>query len=121
MEPPILPILLAVASPVVWLVWTAIQRLFLHPLHQIPGPRLAALTSWYECYFELWLPGQYPFKIKSLHEKYGPVIRPVPDEVHVSDPDFLDSIYALRNRNTATQIGLLVNKSRRTHPFYESI
>lgn len=39
------------------------------------------------------LTGQYTFKIKELHKKYGPVIRINPEEVHVADPDFYDVIY----------------------------
>ena len=48
-----------------------IYRLFLSPLASIPGPRLAALTSWYEFYYDVIKPGQYVFKIKDLHEEYG--------------------------------------------------
>lgn len=39
------------------------------------------------------LTGQYTFKIRELHKKYGPVIRINPEEVHISDPDFYDVIY----------------------------
>lgn len=49
----------------------AIRRLFLHPLAHIPGPRLAALTWWYEFYFDAIQPGQYVFKIQELHKQYG--------------------------------------------------
>ncbi|POS78532.1 cytochrome P450 [Diaporthe helianthi] len=72
----------------------AIRRLFLHPLAHIPGPRLAALTWWYEFYFDVIQPGQYIFKIHELHRRYGPIIRVTPDEIHISDVGFLDTIYA---------------------------
>lgn len=49
----------------------AIRRLFLHQLAHIPGPKLAALTWWYEFYYDAILPGQYVFKIQELHERYG--------------------------------------------------
>lgn len=39
------------------------------------------------------LTGQYTFKIKELHEKYGPVIRINPEEVHIADADFYDVVY----------------------------
>ncbi|KAI1813306.1 cytochrome P450 [Poronia punctata] len=72
----------------------AIRRLFLHPLAHIPGPRLAALTWWYEFYFDVIQPGKYVFKIQQLHKQYGPIIRVTPDEIHISDVGFLDTIYA---------------------------
>jgi hypothetical protein len=49
----------------------AIRRLYLHPLAHIPGPRLAALTWWYEFYYDVIQPGQFVFHIQKLHKKYG--------------------------------------------------
>ncbi|RAO73882.1 uncharacterized protein BHQ10_009894 [Talaromyces amestolkiae] len=72
----------------------AIRRLYFHPLAHIPGPRLAALTWWYEFYYDVVQPGQYVFHIQKLHKKYGPIIRITPDELHVNDIGFLDSVYA---------------------------
>ncbi|EGO51550.1 hypothetical protein NEUTE1DRAFT_104586 [Neurospora tetrasperma FGSC 2508] len=69
-------------------VYIAIYRLYLSPLADIPGPRLAALTKWYEFYYEVILHGQYTFKIIELHKQYGPIIRINPWEVHIADPDF---------------------------------
>ena len=47
----------------------------------------------YEFYYDVLLKGQYTFKIKRLHEQYGPIIRINPEEVHFVDPDFYDVIY----------------------------
>ena len=52
-------------------IYGIIYRLLLSPLAAIPGPKLAAVTSWYEFYYDVIQPGQYVFKIKELHEKYG--------------------------------------------------
>ncbi|KAI1430777.1 cytochrome P450 [Xylaria sp. CBS 124048] len=73
-----------------------LSRLFLSPLSSIPGPKLAALTYWYECYYDIVKPAQFVFKIKELHQKYGPVVRIGPNDVSISDPDFIDDIYASR-------------------------
>lgn len=49
----------------------AFYRLFLDPLAKFPGPKLAALTRYYEAYYDLIRNGQYTFKIAELHKKYG--------------------------------------------------
>ncbi|KAF7929088.1 hypothetical protein EAE99_004832 [Botrytis elliptica] len=72
----------------------AIRRLYFHSLAHIPGPKLAALTWWYEFYFDVIQPGQYVFKIQELHKQYGPIVRITPDELHIQDVGFLDTVYA---------------------------
>ncbi|KAF2728852.1 cytochrome P450 [Polyplosphaeria fusca] len=83
-----------VVSLVGYVLSTIIWLSFLDPLRHIPGPRLAALTRLYEAYYDIWLDGQYTFKIIELHEKYGPIVRVSPRELHISDPEFFDTIYA---------------------------
>ena len=51
--------------------WTAIRRLYLSPLAPLPGPKLAALTWWYECFYDVVRPGRYAFKIQELHKQNG--------------------------------------------------
>lgn len=48
-----------------------VRRLFFSPLAKFPGPKLAAATFLYEAYYDVVKQGQYTFKIKELHEKYG--------------------------------------------------
>lgn len=61
------------ASLILYLVGLSIYRLFLSPIASIPGPKLAALTQWYETYYELFTPqkGQFLFHYRELHKKYG--------------------------------------------------
>ncbi len=48
-----------------------IYRLVLSPIAKFPGPKLAALTKWYEFYYEAVLGGKFTFHIQKLHQKYG--------------------------------------------------
>ncbi|RYP32942.1 hypothetical protein DL767_004958 [Monosporascus sp. MG133] len=71
----------------------SIYRLFFHPLAQFPGPWLAAVTRYYEAYYDIVQNGQYTFKIAELHKKYGPIIRISPYELHVMDPAYFEKLY----------------------------
>ena len=62
------------AINVTLLLYTSIlvvYRLFLHPFRKIPGPWLAAATSWYEFYQDVVLVGNYVKEYPSLHARYG--------------------------------------------------
>ncbi|KAI9678375.1 MAG: hypothetical protein M1822_008021 [Bathelium mastoideum] len=93
LDPPSLA-LAVFATTLLYAVSISCYRLYLCPLASIPGPRLAALTYWYECFYDVWRPAQYVFKIRELHQRYGPIVRITPREISISDPDFLDIIYA---------------------------
>lgn len=58
-----------------WVVYYILQALYnispLHPLHKIPGPKLAAATYLSEFYYDIILGGRYTHAIKAMHEKYG--------------------------------------------------
>lgn len=65
----------ALALPVAaYVLVLAVYRLYLHPLSKFPGPRLAAVTSWYEGYYEIVKNGQYSRQISKLHDLYGKVL-----------------------------------------------
>ena len=69
--------LLATAS-VIWfcyLIGLAIYRLYFSPIAKFPGPKLAALTKWYECYWEVARNGRFTFHIQDLHKEYGKLCR----------------------------------------------
>ena len=63
-----LPIIVALG---LYLPTLVIYRLFFHPLASFPGPKLAAVTRYYEAYYDIILPGQYTFKIAQMHKEYG--------------------------------------------------
>lgn len=66
-----------VTTIVLYYVTLALYRLYLHPLARFPGPKLAAVTRWYEGYYDLYQSGQYTFKVAELHKQHGKE-RPVP-------------------------------------------
>lgn len=61
----------AIAALSVYGLALVLYRLFLHPLAKFPGPPLAAVTNWYEAYYEIIKNGQYSAKISELHDRYG--------------------------------------------------
>ncbi|KAH6842952.1 cytochrome P450 [Chaetomium sp. MPI-CAGE-AT-0009] len=81
-------------------VSVGIYRVYLSPLAKIPGPKLAALTYLYEAYYEVWLGGKYFLRVTEMHKQYGPIVRITPNEVHFSDPEFLDGLYPAVGRKT---------------------
>lgn len=56
---------------VAYYVTLVFYRLFLHPVARFPGPRLAAVSRWYEGYYDVILDGEYTSKIAKLHRTYG--------------------------------------------------
>ncbi|GAB0135925.1 elymoclavine monooxygenase [Epichloe bromicola] len=86
-----------VGSIVSWLC-LVFHRLFLHPLRNVPGPKLAAATSWYEFYQDVILDGHYLKDYPRLHAQYGPIVRMSPNRVHVDDVAFYHKVYSTRTR-----------------------
>ncbi|KFA49197.1 hypothetical protein S40293_07217 [Stachybotrys chartarum IBT 40293] len=89
------PIMCIVALVLTWLLYITLLRLIWSPIAHIPGPKLAAITSLYEMYYELIKGGggQYCFQIQKLHKMYGPIVRINPTEVHIDDPHYYSHLY----------------------------
>jgi hypothetical protein len=105
-------VVVVVGSYVVYWFARAIYRLYLSPIAHFPGPKLAAITWWYEpkanifrvylfpdfsryeFYYDVIKNGQYTFKIGELHREYGPIIRINPFEIHIETPEFYEKVYA---------------------------
>jgi cytochrome P450 len=90
--------ILALSLGIIYTTALAIHRLYFSPIAHFPGPKLAAITWWYQFYYDVILQGRYMFKMQELHAQYGPVIRINPYELHVNDPEFMDTLYTGHSR-----------------------
>ncbi|KAF2664438.1 putative cytochrome P450 [Microthyrium microscopicum] len=127
-----------VISTVAYSVYTAIYRLYFHPLAKFPGPKLAALTDCYELYYDVVQQGMWIWEINRMHDQYGPIVRINTDELHIRDPEFYDEIYTTGNKkrdkyskwaktagtptSTATTVEHDLHRSRRAaiNPFFST-
>ena len=49
----------------------AIYRISFDPLARFPGPKIAAMTGYYESYHDCFRNGTYVFEIEKMHKEYG--------------------------------------------------
>ena len=100
-----------------------IYRLTFHPLAKFPGPKIAAVSFWYEFYYDWWCQGQYVFEIEKMHKKYGmfsfggkvhkaegtgpdsndlpilgPIVRVNPADLSIHDPAAYNEIYVTESK-----------------------
>ncbi|KAK4172409.1 putative cytochrome P450 E-class, group I [Triangularia setosa] len=83
---------------VLYFLTLAFYRLYLHPLAKFPGPKLAAITRYYEAYYDIIKNGQYTFRIAEMHKIYGPIVRISPYELHINDPSYFEKLYRHEGR-----------------------
>lgn len=48
-----------------------LYNLYLHPLSRFPGPKLAAIGSLYEFYYDVVKDGTYIWEMERMHREYG--------------------------------------------------
>ncbi|KAL2425367.1 Cytochrome P450 monooxygenase sdnE [Exophiala dermatitidis] len=92
------PITSLLVAYITYLAGLVVYRLYFHPLAKFPGPKYAAISRWHEFYYEVVKKGQFTFKVQELHRKYGPIVRIVPDEIHIQDSQFYDTLYTKAGR-----------------------
>ncbi len=64
----------AIAFNLSYICCLSIYRLYFHPLSIFLGPKLAALTYWFDFYYDILngpAAGQRIFEIEDLHARYG--------------------------------------------------
>ena len=87
-------ILAAFASWLLYLLIGGVYRLYFHPLAKFPGPKLAALTGWYEFYHDIIHRGCFIWKLQELHDRYGTHLMRLPQEPGASNVPQLSSYQA---------------------------
>jgi hypothetical protein len=62
-----------VAVYAISVVTEGIRRWWFHPLSKFPGPRFAALTLWWQFYYDIFLDGggKLLTQLERLHKRYG--------------------------------------------------
>lgn len=81
----------------IWLaskLFRAIYNVYFHPLSKFPGPRLAAATALPLGYNAVT--GRLHVWVEELHQKYGPVVRFLPDTISYIDDRAWKDIYGHR-------------------------
>jgi hypothetical protein len=92
---------------IIYIIWLALYRLYLSPLAQFPGPKLAALSQWYEVYYDIVFPGQFIFQIQKMHKTYGILMETLFHSGHIiSDPDFKVQLFVLRHLNYTSKTAI---------------
>ncbi|KAK3301698.1 cytochrome P450 [Chaetomium strumarium] len=77
-----------------YLLARSVYYAFVHPLAKVPGPKLYACSDLPYLYHSLR--GDWQFKLKQLHDRYGPVLRYTPDNVSFTTPGAWKTIYGHR-------------------------
>lgn len=78
---------------IAWIVTRSVYRAYFHPLARVPGPRLGAVTSlWYAYHVRN---GHMGTLGKTLHKKYGRVVRVRPNEVCFDSEEAFRLIYSM--------------------------
>lgn len=76
------------------IILVAVYRLLFHPLAALPGPKLAAISPWWQIRKII---GAKPYEL-ALHDEYGPVVRTAPNEVVCNSKEAFDAIYSMALR-----------------------
>lgn len=61
----------ALLVTLIYHITLALARLYFHPLSKFPGPPLAAISRWYEFYYDVIRDATFVQLSPELHKKYG--------------------------------------------------
>ncbi|KAK3491096.1 cytochrome P450 [Neurospora hispaniola] len=85
--------LVVITTWLLYVIGLAVYRLYFHPLARFPGRKMAAVTTWYEFYYDFRYGGKYLFEIEKMHKEFGPIVRINPHELSIHDPEYYNELY----------------------------
>lgn len=59
------------AALIAFICLKAIYNLYLHPLRNFPGPKLAAVGPFHEFYHDVIRDGMFMWEVERMHQTYG--------------------------------------------------
>lgn len=63
----------AIATVIAYAVYVIVYNLYFHPLSRFPGPRVAAVTTYWKGYVECVANRSFCHELVGLHAKYGEI------------------------------------------------
>lgn len=75
-----------------------LYRLYFSPIRRFPGPRQAAVTSFYRARLATKSGIRLCTEVKAMHEKYGDYVRTGPREVSILNPNAIPILYGAKSR-----------------------
>jgi hypothetical protein len=75
--PPLLVAWTLISLLLIYRLGIIVHRLYLHPLRHFPGPKLAAASTLYRAYYQIWRDGDHVGQATRLHEIYGKSLVPL--------------------------------------------
>lgn len=97
-------ILLGVGLLGIYLLGSAIYSITLHPLADVPGPKICAITR--IPYWLVALRGDDIEWMKSLHEQYGPVVRFGPTDLSYTAAQAWDDVHGPKVQEKAQEFSV---------------
>ncbi|ROT38995.1 isotrichodermin C-15 hydroxylase [Sodiomyces alkalinus F11] len=86
----------AVGLYILYRLLRIIYNLFYHPLRSFPGPPLYRASRLPIALAQV--DGKRSFRIQSLHDQYGPVVRIAPNHLSFTDPQAFRDVYGTRKK-----------------------
>jgi cytochrome P450 len=81
-----------------YLLLDVVYNVFFNPLRKFPGPKLWAISN--IPYARVFLSGKGHYKMRQMHQKYGPIVRIGPSDLSINHPDGMKDLRGHRKSGT---------------------